>query len=233
MSEPLVRFETRDSVALVTLDDGKANALGYELMDQLFAALDRAEQECQAVVLAGRPGRFCAGFDLRTMMAGVAQAQKLVTRGTDLYERLYGFGLPLVVACTGHALAGGALVLLCGDLRIGASGPFKIGLNELAIGMPLPMLAQELARDRLDTRQLTAATLLAKIYDPEQAAEVGYLDRTTAPDALLDEALAEAQRLAGMSSFAYKLTKEGLRGATIKRIRETLVADMARLMPPG
>jgi len=222
----------RESVALVTLDDGKANALGYELMEQLFAALDRAENESKAVVLAGRPGRFCAGFDLRTMMSGVEQAHKLVTRGADLYERLYGFGLPLVVACTGHALAGGALVLLCGDVRIGVSGAFKIGLNELAIGMPLPMLAQELARDRLDVRQLTAATLGAKIYDPEQAAEVGYLDRTVAPDSLLDEAIDEAKQLTALSSPAYKLTKEGLRGATIKRIRDTLAADMARLTPP-
>ena len=83
-------------------------------------------------------------------------------------------------ACTGHALAGGALVVLTGDYRIGASGEFKIGLNEVTIGMPVPVLAMELARDRLATSELVRATLLAQIYNPEGAVRAGYLDAVVA-----------------------------------------------------
>src|SRR5277367_4533151 len=158
-----VTFELRDQVALVKMDDGKANALGYSLMDEIDAALDRAGREAAAVVLTGRPGRFSAGFDLAEMMNGVDRARALVARGADLLMRLYALPMPLVVACTGHALAGGALLVLTGDVRVATRGAFRIGLNEVQIGMPIPVLAMELARDRLKPEHLTAATLFANV----------------------------------------------------------------------
>src|ERR1700759_4217907 len=120
---------------------GKGNALSNEMIDQLLAALTRAETEAKAMVLAGRPERFCAGFDLKVMMSGPANATALLTRGSELLLRLYAAKVPLVIACTGHALAGGALVVLTGDLRIAAAGAFKIGLNEVLIGLPGPVRA--------------------------------------------------------------------------------------------
>jgi enoyl-CoA hydratase len=220
-------YALRDDVALLTMDDGKANALSHEMIDAIQAALDRAEKEAKALVLTGREGRFCAGFDLKTMMSGLEAAQALVTSGADMYMRLYGFPLPVVAACTGHALAGGALLLLASDTRIGAEGEFKIGLNEVAIAMPLPVLAQELARDRLGVRHLTEATVQARIYSPDGAAEAGYLDRLTGVDTLLDEALDEAKRLGQLPRAAYAHTKAKLRERTIAHIRSTLTADMA------
>src|SRR5690606_4760846 len=104
--------------------------------------------------------------DLRVMMSSPAAAKALLIRGADMFMKLYGSKIPLVVACTGHALAGGALVLLTGDVRIGATGAYRIGLNEVGIGMPVPVLAMELARDRIVPTELGPATLLARIYDP-------------------------------------------------------------------
>src|SRR5437867_3501766 len=116
----MIEFQLADKVAVARMDDGKANALSYEMIDALLGALDRAEAEASALVLTGRPERFCAGFDLRIMMSGMEHATKLLTRGLDVLLRLYSTPLPLVIACTGHALAGGALVVLTGDVRIGA-----------------------------------------------------------------------------------------------------------------
>ncbi len=232
MSE-VTRYEVRDGVALVTMDDGKANALSHAMLEALDKAFDRADQEATAVVLCGRAGRFCAGFDLRTMMSGVEQAKALVTEGAAVLLRLYGLRLPVVVACSGHAMAAGALVLLAADTRIGAEGEFKIGLNETSIAMPLPLLARELARDRLDPRKLTQATVQGQIFSPSEAVEVGYLDRTVSAEALLDEALAEAKRLGQLPNSAYATTKAGLREATIRHIRDTLLEDMERLLPPN
>jgi enoyl-CoA hydratase len=229
----LVTYEERDGVALVTMDDGKANALSHGMLEALMGAFDRAEHGAKALVLHGREGRFCAGFDLRTMMSGVEQAKTLVSRGADVLLRLYGLGLPVVVACSGHALAAGALVLLAADTRFGADGDFKIGLNETSIAMPLPLLARELARDRLDPRQLTQATIQGKIFSPAEAAEVGYLDRVTGAAALLGEALAEAGRLGALPRSAYATTKAGMREATLRLIRDTFVEDMNRLLPPA
>ncbi|MGE5184034.1 MAG: enoyl-CoA hydratase-related protein, partial [Acidobacteriota bacterium] len=120
-------YTLEDSLAVVRMDDGKANALSVEMIDALLAALQRAEGEAKAMVLAGRPERFCAGFDLRVMMSGPEQATALLKRDSELLLKLYDAAIPLVIACTGHALAGGALVVLTGDLRFGAAGAFKIG----------------------------------------------------------------------------------------------------------
>ena len=163
---PVVHYEQQGAVAHLHVDDGKANALSDAMVAELRDALTRAEKEAGAVVLSGRPERFCAGFDLKVMISSPEAAQKLLRTGAELLMRIYGSPLPIVVACTGHALAGGALVLLTGDVRIGAAGAFRIGLNEVAIGMPVPVLAMELARDRIAVPELGRATLRAQIYPP-------------------------------------------------------------------
>jgi enoyl-CoA hydratase len=228
-----VNYELRDGVALLRMDDGKANALSYEMMDALDQALTRADEEASAVVLTGRAGRFCAGFDLKLMMAGADQARALVSRGGELLLRLYALPQPLVVACSGHALAGGALVVLTGDLRIAARGAYRIGLNEVQIGMPLPILAMELARDRLSKRHHTAATLFATIVDPDQGSQIGWIDEVVDEGKLLDRAIEEAKRLGGLSRLAYSKTKIALRERTIQYIRDTMELDMKRLTPPA
>jgi enoyl-CoA hydratase len=225
-----VHYELRDNVAVLTMDDGKANALGYEMMDDVEKALDRAA-EASAVVLAGREGKFCAGFDLKLMMAGPEQARALVTRGADFLLRLYQHPQPLVVACGGHALAGGALVLLTGDVRVCARGPFRVGLNEVQIGLPVPVLAMELARDRLDPRHFTAATLFATIHDPDSALTAGYVDEVVDAAALLETALGHAKRLAQLPAPAYAKTKLVMRERQVKYIRDTLATDILRLAP--
>lgn len=232
MPEPLT-YSLEDSIAIVRMDDGKANALSVVMIDALLAALDRAEAEAKALVLAGRDERFCAGFDLRVMMSGPEQATALLTRGSELLMRLYEAKLPLVIACTGHALAGGALVVLTGDLRIGAAGAFKVGLNEVAIGLPVPVLAMELARDRLVTTELHRATLMAQIYAPEEAVRAGYLDEVVPAGELLARAKAEAARLGALPNQAFRATKQRLRKATIDLIRGSLATDMATIMKPA
>ncbi|CAN5925229.1 crotonase/enoyl-CoA hydratase family protein [soil metagenome] len=212
------------------MDDGKANALSDAMIDALVEALARAEKEASAIVLVGRPERFCAGFDLRIMMSGPENAKALLRRGAALLMKLYGVSIPLVIACTGQALAGGALVLLTGDVRIGSSGAFRIGLNEVSIGMPVPVLAMELARDRIASTELGRATLEAQIYTPEEAARVGYLDRVVAPEAVLPRAMEEAARLGGLARPAFSATKTRLRGKTIAHILGTLEEDMASIM---
>ena len=230
MSTNVVSYVLEEKLAIVRMDDGKANALSDAMMEGLEGALDRAEREASAIVLSGRPDRFCAGFDLRVMMTGPEAATALLRRGSGMLMRLYGMPLPVVVACTGHALAGGALVLLTADVRLGAEGAFKIGLNEVSIGMPVPDLAMSLARDRLTSTELGAATLQARIYDPLEAVRAGYLDRTVAAADLEPAARAEAARLGALSRSAYAATKARLRGATIAHVRVTLEADMNELL---
>ena len=219
--------------AVVAMDDGKANALSITMIDALAGALARAESEANAMVLVGRPERFCAGFDLRVMMSGPDNARDMLTRGSGLLMKLFATPLPLVIACTGHALAAGALVVLTGDHRIGTAGAYKLGMNEVAIGMPVPILAMELLRARLTTTELTRATLLAQIYAPDEALAAGYLDAVVPADQVLERAKQSAAKLGGLSRMAYRETKKRLRGATIELITTTLADDMRSLTMPS
>ncbi len=166
-------------------------------------------------------------------MSGIDQARALLTRGSELLLKLYATPRPLVIACTGHALAGGVLVVLTGDVRIGAQGAFKLGLNEVSIGLPVPVLAMELARDRLLPTELPRATLGAHIYAPDDAVRAGYLDEVAPAGELLARAKAEAARLGGLAKMAYAGTKMRLRGKTIDYIRNTMASDMAAFSVVG
>ncbi len=222
-----ITYELRDSVALLRFDDGRANAVSHAAIDALGAALARAEREAGAAVLIGRPGRFSAGFDLSVIKQGPDASRALVTAGGNLLLRIVESEVPVVAACSGHALAMGALLLLAADLRVGASGDFKIGLNEVAINLTLPQFALELAKARLAREHLARATTLAEVYAPDGALAAGYLDRVVAADALESEALAAAKPLTQLSRGAYRGTKHKLRGEMIARVRAGMTQDMA------
>lgn len=214
------------------MDDGKANVLSHAMLDALNAALDDAEKSARAVVLVGREGRFSAGFDLAEMMSGIEQAKALLSKGGSFLLRLFEYPLPIVAASTGHAVAGGALVLLAADVRIASAGRFRIGLNEVQIGLPLPSLAIEFARDRLSPRAFVAATLLATMYEPEGAKDAGYVDEVVAGDALA-RALPRAVELTKLDARAFAVSKKHVRAETLARIRASLARDLVALAPPN
>ncbi len=230
MSEEVTSYEVSEGVATITMDDGKANALSMKMSGELAAGLDRAESEAKAVLIVGRTGKFSAGFDLGQMMAGPVPAAQLVKAGGALLMRLYELPLPVVIACTGHALAAGALLAGVGDTRIGALGPFKIGLNETQNGMPLPGFGIEIARDRLVPAELTASVVQAKLYDPEGAVRAGWLDRVVPVDHVKTEAMSEAIRLGKLPNKAHAATKRALRKATVERVHATLGANVDELV---
>jgi enoyl-CoA hydratase len=234
MTDPgaLPTYELVDGIAVITLDDGKANVFSNAVLEALEGLTDRAETDhARALVLVGRPGRFSAGFDLGEMTSGVEQMRALVSRGARWWLRIYGLGLPTVAACTGHALAGGAITLLSCDVRIGADGPAKIGLNEVAIGMPLPKFAVELARERLLKSHFPTA-ILGATYDPAGACAAGYLDRVVPAESVLDEAMAEARRLGELRTGAVARTKANARHAMIDAVAAGIDEDMATVDAP-
>lgn len=223
-----VSVEVDDRVLVVKVDDGKANAISHAMLADLHGALDRAEQEGSgAVAIVGRPGRFSAGFDLSVMQGGIEAARELLRAGAELALRVYSFPRPVVLGCTGHALAMGAILLMTADHRVGAAGDFKIGMNEVAIGMPVPRFAVELARDRLVPAAFQAATHQARVYDPAGAVAAGYLDSVVPLEEVEGAAIAHAAQLAAtLHPTAFGLTRGYVRGALVTKLRADLDEDM-------
>jgi enoyl-CoA hydratase len=224
MTDPVTTTE-EDTHVLLTMDDGKANALSFALLDALHDGLDRAQAAGKTVVIVGRPGRFSAGFDLNVMREGGEPMVRLLRRGAETAVRLMGFETPVVLGVSGHALAMGALLCLSADYRVGIRGDFKIGLNEVAIGMTLPWFGIELARARLAPTHVDRAVGLAQICDPDAAVGAGYLDEVVEADTLLGHVGALAQVLSGLDMRAHAATKRRLREPFFAAYEEALRRD--------
>jgi enoyl-CoA hydratase len=229
-----VRLEIRDRVAVVSFDDGKANVLGAEILAALEEALRicEADEEVGAMLLVGRPDHFSAGLDRRLFLASPGAVYPVLSRVARLATRIYASKLPVVAACTGNAIAAGALLLLAADVRVAVRGEYRIGLNETAIGLPLPGWASALARERLARQQLQRATLLAHLYSPEEAMLAGFVDRVVESQDLLATSIREAEELAALDPEAYAATILVTRADAIARIEALIEADFGSSRDP-
>jgi enoyl-CoA hydratase len=221
----LVRYELNGSVAKVTLDDGKVNVLSVEMLSQMNQALDQVLCDEAVCLLAGRDGIFSAGFDLAVLRSGGPEALTMLRGGFDLAERLLSFPRPVVIACTGHAVAMGVFLLLSGDYRIGAVGPYKITANEVAIGLTLPRVAVEIMRQRLTVSHFNRAAILAEVFDPAEAVRAGFLDQVVPPEELAQAAAEVAESMTELDMTAHYTTKIRVRDAALKAIREAMITD--------
>ena len=218
-----MKYERDNNIATLTFDDGKANVVGITFLDDINAALDRAEQEqVSAVILRGREGMFSAGFDLKEFEKGMEEGLTMVRRGFELLVRLYSFPLPLVAACTGHGVAMGAFIMMACDMRIGTRGDFKMSLPETRINMDLPPILLELTRSRISRRHMTRVALLSEVYNPEQAIDVGFIDEVVDADELTARTMAVAAELAQLPQQQFAANKLAIRAESLKVMKDSL-----------
>jgi enoyl-CoA hydratase len=213
-----------DGIATIAMDDGKANALSAAMLGELSAAFDRAEADGAVVLLTGRERTFSGGFDLRTPPEGWPA---MVAGGARLSERILSFPQPVVAACNGNAVAMAGFLLLACDVRIGAAGDFKLGLNEVAIGLTVPWFGIALAQHRLARPYADRCLVTGALLAPEEARAAGFLDRVVDPAALRDEARAQAHALAGVDRAAHAATKLRIRERALAGLR----AGIERISP--
>ncbi len=218
----MLNYQIEGDVAIVGLDDGKANAVGHNFIDAMNEGLDKALSDASAVMITGRPGVFSAGFDLKEFEKGPQATTALVNKGANMLLRVFTHPQPVVAACAGHAVAAGAFLLLAADTRVGTAGDFKIGLNETAIGMTLPVFGLQLAAARLSKRHQTASTIQGQLFEPGEALDAGFLDALTSADTLAEVALARATELATLPGDAYAANKLAVREPYLKVIQASL-----------
>ena len=223
----LATYELEGRIATIAMDDGKVNALSIEMLREVLAAFDRAEGDGAVVVLTGREKYFSAGFDLQVFSERPDEIVEMLTLGATLCERILAFPTPVVVACPGHAIAAGTFPPLAADVRIGAGGPFKLGLNEVKIGLTVPLYVVELARQRLTPRDYNRALVTGRFYDPEEAVAAGLLDSVVPADRLREASLEAAEELAGLNMDAHRATKLRVRDGAMKAVRAAIEAELA------
>jgi len=186
------------------------------MLAELSKAFDRAEQDGAVVLLTGRERTFSGGFDLR---AAPDDWPAMVAAGARLAERILSFPQPVVAACNGNAVAMAGFLLLSCDVRIGAAGDFKLGLNEVAIGLTVPWFGIALAEHRLARPYADRCLITGALLEPDEARAAGFLDRVVAPEQLHDQASAAARSLAALDRTAHGATKLRIRGRVLAGVR--------------
>ena len=223
----LVTYELNDRIATIAMDDGKVNAFSIPMLKAVHAALDQAERDGAIVILTGREGYFSAGFDLKVFAGGdVEQVIEMLMLGATLAERILGFERPVITACPGHTVAAGAFMALAADMRIGTDGPYRIGLNEVKIGLTVPWFVIELARQRLNPAHFNRAVVSATMYGPAEAVTAGFLDEVVSAGELRSASLAAAAALAELNPQAHAATKLRARGDSLKAIRRAIETEL-------
>jgi enoyl-CoA hydratase len=226
MSE-LATYELEGRIATITMDDGKVNAFSIDMLRAVHAALDRADEDGAVVVLRGRDGYFSAGFDLKVFSGGDPdRVVEMLRLGATLAERVLSFATPVLVACSGHAVAAATFVALAADVRIGVEGPYRLGLNEVQIGLTVPWFAIELARQRLSPAHFDRAVITAAMYTPSEAVDAGFLDRIVPSEELRDASLQAAETLAGLNAAAHAATKLRVRAGALAAIRAAIESEL-------
>lgn len=216
----LVTYRLDDSIAFITMDDGKANVLGPSMQQALQQAIDHADRDdAGALVIAGNQKVFSGGFDLKVFNSGdAAAAIDMLKGGFELSHRLLSYPKPVVMACTGHAIAMGAFLLASGDHRIAAPA-YNIQANEVAIGMTIPYAALEVMKLRLTRAAFQQSAGLAKAFFGETAVASGWVDEIVLPDMVLSRAEEAAREFASLKRHAHAATKLRTRAEALAGIR--------------
>ena len=215
----MIHREDRDGIAVLRIEHGKANTLDMELCNAVVEAFEHAG-DARAVVLTGAGRIFSAGVDLfRVLEGGRRYIEAFVPAMCRAFERVFVHPAPVVTAANGHAIAGGCLLVAAADQRLMAAGAARIGLPELQVGVPFPPLALEIMRFATPPQHFQTIVYRAGTHEPEAALALGLLDEVVEPDALLDRALARAERLASVPADTFAITKREIRRPAMVRVR--------------
>ena len=220
MSGP-VTYRHDESIGVITLDDVKANVLGPDMQQAINEAIDQADRdEVGALVIAGNDKVFSGGFDLKVFRSGDIGASVAMLRGGfELSYRLLSYPKPVVMACTGHAIAMGSFLLCSGDHRITAPA-YNIQANEVAIGMVMPYAALEVVKLRLTRSAFQQAVGLANVYFGESAKAAGWVDEVVPADKVLERAEEAAREFANLNQGAHAASKLRARAEALQGIRD-------------
>jgi enoyl-CoA hydratase len=224
----LLSYKLTDGIARIAMNDGKVNVMSFAMSSALTQALDRAERDRAVVILTSdRSGIFTAGFDVKVLgRHDPHEVFEMVRAGADLAARLLSYPLPVIAACPGHAFPMGAFLLLACDVRLGVDGPFQIGFNEVAIGIPVPTFGLELGRHRLQPPFLHRTALTGEMFGPQDAVSAGFLDRLVSTTNLSESAHSVARTMSQVNLAAFANTKMRLKQAVVSAVRRAIDAEI-------
>jgi enoyl-CoA hydratase len=225
----MIDLELRGEIAVLTMRHGKANAMDGDFCADMIKRLDELRSSpARAIVVTGQGNIFSAGVDLvQALDGGPDYFRHFLPPLRRAFEAVFFYEKPIVAAVNGHAIAGGCVLTCAADRRLMAQGQGRIGITELLVGVPFPVIALEIMRFAATPQHFERIVYSGATFAPDTAVGLGLVDEVAEADALLDRALAAAKTLATLGPEAFALTKRQTR----EPVRERLEKDGPRFDP--
>ncbi len=178
-------------VVELRLDRAPVNALNPELVRTLAETIDdQVRDGAQALVLSGRPGMFSAGLDVPELLCLDESGMRAFWQDFfGLLGRVAASPIPIVAALTGHSPAGGTVIALYADYRVQAEGAFRLGLNEVQVGLVVPPVIHQGLVRLLGAYNAERHLVAGEMIPAEQALELGLVDEIVAADRVVEAAV--------------------------------------------
>jgi enoyl-CoA hydratase len=225
MSTNAIKIEITDNIAVLRLDRPSANAIDLDTASEFANTLETiAEQnDVRAVIVTGAGKCFSAGLDLKVVPTyDRNQQHEMVMAVNRMFGRLYGLPIPTIAAVNGHAIAGGVILLLACDYRVGAEGDYKLGLAEARVGVVYPVAAMTIVKSELAPSIAKTMVLTARNYSPGEALAMGVLDELQPGDRLMARAFEVAREMAALPRSTYFRIKRALRSQALALIDDAI-----------
>ncbi len=237
----MIHREDRDSVAVLRLEHGKANAIDTDLFADIDRVLDAVcpreganevrRSATRALVLTGTGSMFSAGVDLfRVLEEGTPYLAEFLPVLSSSVRRLFTLPLPVVAAINGHAIAGGCILAAACDQRVMNREKGQIGVTELLVGVPFPAAALETLRFLLPERHVQSLVYSGRTVGADEALEIGLIDEIAEADAVLDRACRLAQQMAAIPADAFAISKRQIRQPALERMESSAAEIDARVL---
>ncbi len=186
-----------------------ANALNHEFLETILAGYaDALDGGARGLILSGQPGMFCAGIDVPELLG---QSRTEIYRFWSLLfqanKSLAACPVPIVAALAGHSPAGGAVLAAHCDYRIATDGPFKIGFNEVQVGLPLPSSIMQVFADLVGPQRARQSGMQGQLMLMDRAREIGLIDELVAPEGLEERVLEYLGGLLALPPIAMNTTR--------------------------
>jgi enoyl-CoA hydratase len=216
------REPVSQAVTVLRLDHGAVSALDLELLEAIRKEVAELASEGVTLVLTGTGRAFSAGVDLfRILEGGEAYSERYLPALMGVFDELFRYPRPVVMAVNGHAIAGGCVVACTGDYRLMSAGRGRIGVPEMLVGVPFPALGLEIVRFATADRGIQHLLYTGSLLLPEEAKERGLVDEVVPAEELLERAVARAEQMAAIPAATFWHTKWSLRGPVLRRAEES------------
>lgn len=228
MADDMVALSKNGPVATVTLQRPPANAMSIELTEQIALVFESVANDpgVRAVILTGQGKSFCAGLDLKIVPSfSEADQKRLLNALNRAFYSVYRCPVPVIGAINGHAIAGGLVLALACDWRIGADWPFLAGLTEVMVGIPYPVAAIEIAWQELSPRVARDLILFGKNITARSALECGVLDELVPTEQLTERATVKALQASKLPQIGFAKVKRQLRSGTLATIEAAIAGN--------